>query len=158
MTGRLVAVLGYSDGGDGLHPVCAARLTRAAEIARAEDIVLLSGWARRPWRASEAELMARAWRGSAGALLLDEDARSTLGNVVAAVRAALALEVRELVLVTSGWHARRARALGHAAARGTEVRVEVATSGDACSPRARLRELVCTALLPLQQVLATRSR
>jgi vancomycin permeability regulator SanA len=155
---RLVAVLGYSDGGEGLHPVCAARLERAADVARAEDLVLFSGSAKGRRRASEAELMARAWRGASDALLLDETARSTLDNVVAATRAALALEVSELVLVTSGWHARRARALGRAAARGTDVRVEVAASADACSLRARLRELVCTALLPLQQVVAARSR
>ena len=44
---RVVVVLGYSHGGgDELHPVCAARLERAAEVATADDVVVLSGWAR----------------------------------------------------------------------------------------------------------------
>ena len=63
---RVVVVLGYSDGGrDALHPVCAARLARAAEISTEEDVVVLSGWARVPGTRSEAELMAAAWTGGA---------------------------------------------------------------------------------------------
>lgn len=155
---RLVAVLGYSDGSAGLHPVCSARLERAAEVARSDDVVLLSGWARRPWHDSEAELMARAWQGHAREVLLDGDARSTLGNVVGAVKAALALEIRELVLVTSSWHARRAAALVRAAARGTGVQVEVTPAAESGSMRARARELACWALVPVQAALARRRR
>lgn len=76
-------------------------------------------------------------------MLLDGNARSTLGNVVRAVGVALELGVREIVLVTSGWHARRAAALVPAAARGTGVRVEVEPTGERGSLRARVRELVC---------------
>lgn len=155
---RLVAVLGYSNGRAGLHPVCSARLARAAEVATADDVVLLSGWARRPWHASEAELMARAWTGAASAVLLDGNARSTLGNVVGAVKAALALECREVVLVTSGWHARRTAALVRAAVRGTEVRVEIAPTRERGSVGSRLRELACFALVPVQAALAARRR
>ena len=61
MSARVVVVLGYSDGGRGeLHPVCAARLERAAEIATSEDVVVLSGWARVSGTHSEAALMRHA--------------------------------------------------------------------------------------------------
>ena len=64
---RVVVVLGFSDDGAGeIHPVCAARLARAAEIATEEDVVVLSGWARSPHSPAEAELMRRAWTGRAG--------------------------------------------------------------------------------------------
>ena len=44
---RVVVVLGYSDGARSeLHPVCAARLARAAEVTTSDDVVVLSGWAR----------------------------------------------------------------------------------------------------------------
>ncbi len=44
---RVIVVLGYSDGaGDGLHPVCAGRVAYAARVATADDVVVLSGWAR----------------------------------------------------------------------------------------------------------------
>jgi hypothetical protein len=155
---RLVAVLGYSDGSGSLHPICASRLELAAEVARPDDVLLLSGWARRPWHDSEAELMARAWKGAASAVLLDGGARSTLGNVVGAVKAALAVEARELVLVTSSWHARRVAALVRSAARGTGVHVEVACAAEPGSTRARARELACWALVPVQAACARRRR
>ncbi|NUT56455.1 MAG: YdcF family protein, partial [Thermoleophilia bacterium] len=78
---RLVAVLGYSTRrGDGLHPICAARLESAAAVVGEGDTVLLSGWSRRPHRPSEAELMREAWRGPDVRLLADGDARTTAGN------------------------------------------------------------------------------
>ena len=153
---RLVAVLGYSDGSGSLHPICRARLQRATEVTTPDDVVLLSGWARRPWHASEAELMARAWTGAASDVVLDGHARSTLGNVVGTVRTALALEAREIVLVTSGWHARRTAALVRAAVRGTGVQVEIAPTGERGSTGSRLRELSCWALVPIQAALARR--
>ena len=53
---RLVAVLGYSDASTAeLHPVCGARLERAAAEARADDVILFSGWARGRAAAPEAE-------------------------------------------------------------------------------------------------------
>jgi uncharacterized SAM-binding protein YcdF (DUF218 family) len=158
LVSRLVAVLGYSDGSGELHPTCSARLRRAAEVARADDVVLLSGWARRPWHDSEAALMAHAWRGAASDVLLDGDARSTVGNVVGAVNTALALEARDVVLVTSRWHARRTAALVQAATRGTGVRVAIAPTHERGSVRERLRELCCWALVPVQAALAGRRR
>ena len=78
---RLVAVLGYSTRrGGALHPVCAARLRAAEEVAADADAVVLSGWARRRHHPSEAELMTAAWHGPDVPLVPDGDARTTAGN------------------------------------------------------------------------------
>ena len=156
---RLVAVLGYSDGrADGLHPVCAARLSRAAETAKPDDVVLLSGWARGRRPHSEATLMANAWNGPAGRVLLDFRARSTYGNVMAAASAASALSLGDVVLVTSSWHGRRAAALLRALLRGSGRRVTLAVTSDRGTRAARLRELACWALVPMQAAAALRRR
>jgi uncharacterized SAM-binding protein YcdF (DUF218 family) len=156
---RLIAVLGYSDGRTrDLHAVCAARLARAVEEARAGDAVLLSGWARRRRPESEAELMRRAWNGVADHVLVDDGARTTYGNVLRAAAAARELAVREVVLVTSGWHRRRASALLRLALRGSGRRVTVLASQDRGTIARRLRELACWALAPLQVALAARRR
>ncbi|MGI8862035.1 MAG: ElyC/SanA/YdcF family protein [Gaiellaceae bacterium] len=83
---------------------------------RPDDAVLFSGWRRGREPASEAELMARGWTGRAGRILVDTAARTTHGSVVGTAAAARALSARE-VLVTSGWHARRAALLLRAASR-----------------------------------------
>ncbi len=143
---RLVAVLGYSARrGDGLHPVCAARLDAAARAAEGADAVVLSGWSRRPHRPSEAELMRAAWRGPDVPLLVDGDARTTVGNVRGVARAARELGATEVVLVTSWWHARPARLLARAAV-GPDVRIMIATSPRTRPLRHIARELAC---LPL---------
>jgi uncharacterized SAM-binding protein YcdF (DUF218 family) len=159
-TTRLVAVLGYSNGtGSALHHVCAARLERAAAEVQPEDVVLLTGRARgrRP-PASEAGLMAGSWNGRTARVVLDHDARSTLGNVLAAAATARELEAQEVVLVTSGWHGRRASTLLRAALRGSGVRVALAMTDERGSVSTRLRELACWGLVPLQAALATRRR
>src|SRR4029450_7081314 len=58
------------------------------------------------------------------------------------------------VLVTSGWHAGRAAALLRGALRGSGSTVELATTDETPSLRARFRELVCWALVPLAAVAA----
>ena len=157
MSGRLVAVLGYSNGrGRELHAVCAARLRRAEQETTAGDVVLLSGWARGRRGTSEAELMARSWRGRPARILLDQGARSTLGNVAGAAVVARAVDAREIVLVTSSWHGRRSRALLAAALRGSDIEVVLAPSDEGGGTLARLREAACWALVPLQVVLAPR--
>jgi DUF218 domain len=158
MTGhRLVAVLGYSNGRveDGLHPVCAARLARAVEEARPGDTILLSGWRR--WRrpVSEADLMAGAWTGRTEHLLLDRTSRTTYGNALAVAAAARALSASEVVLVTSGWHRRRAAALVRAA---YGRRVSLAATTEHGTLAARTRELACWTLVPFQRALAGRRR
>ena len=147
---RLVAVLGYSRRrGEGIHPVCAARLATAEAAAEGVDAVLLSGWSRRPGRASEASLMQAAWRGPNVRLLDDGDARTTLGNARAVAAAAKALEATEVVLVTSSWHGLRARRLVRAAL-GPHVKLEV-VSPERRTPLHLLgRELVCLLALPFQ--------
>ncbi len=120
----------------------------------AGTLVLLTGWARGRGAASEAELMARSWTAPCRRVVVDSGARSTFANVAAA--AAVAREVRagQVVLVTSAWHAGRASALLRAALRGSGSTVELATTDDRASLRARLRELACWALVPFVAVAA----
>jgi hypothetical protein len=143
---RLVVVLGYSTRrGDALHPICAERLAAAEGVAENTDAVLLSGWSRRRHRPSEAELMHGAWRGPAVHLVADGDSRTTVGNVRALARTARELGVDEVVLVTSSWHARRARLLARAAL-GPDVTVTLATTQSGRPAGLVAREVAC--LLP----------
>lgn len=138
---RVVVVLGYSDGRtEGLHPVCASRLAHAAAIAAPDDVVVLSGWARVPGGRSEAALMAEAWKGAAAEIVLDEDARTTVENALNATRDVLRAGAREIVVVTSSWHAPRATAAFRWLLRGSGVRVVAATPRGR-STRASVREL-----------------
>jgi len=156
---RLVAVLGYSRRrGHELHAVTEARLARAAMETTPTDAVLLTGWARGRGTASEAELMASAWRGEAARVLLDRNARSTYGNAIATAAAARALPVGEIVLVTSGWHGRRAAILLRAALRGGGHRVTLAATDERGAITTRLREVACWALVPFQAASAARRR
>jgi uncharacterized SAM-binding protein YcdF (DUF218 family) len=151
-----VAVLGYSNGsGTGeLHAICEARLRRAEREARTDDIVLLSGWARRGSAASEAELMARRWSGSGARILLDRNARSTVGNILSTAAAARAVNAREVVLVTSSWHGRRAAALLRTALAESGPTVALALTDEPPPARARVRELLCWLVFPLQSAVA----
>ncbi len=156
MTGRVVVVLGYSDGGVGeLHPVCAARLERAAEVTTAEDVVVLSGWARVPETHSEAELMRAAWRGEAGEVVVDPDARTTVDNMANALNDVLRVGAREVLIVTSSWHAPRAKAALRWLLRHTGIRVRSATPPGR-SKMAALREVPLWLLLPFQLWMAGR--
>jgi uncharacterized SAM-binding protein YcdF (DUF218 family) len=156
---RLVAILGYSDrDGAALHPVCAARLARAESEVRPDDTVLLTGWARRKAEAAEAELMARAWTADARSVILDRTARSTVGNAVGIARAARRVGAREVVVVTSGWHGRRASVLVRAALTGSHVNVTLATTDERGTYRARVRELACWMALPFMAIVAARAR
>ena len=151
---RLVVVLGYSGRRDGLHEVCAARLRVAEALTDPGDVVLLSGWSRRRRRASEAELMAEAWSGLSSEVLLDRGARTTLANAVGAARTAQEQGARKVVLVTSGWHGRRAAALLDAALAESGIGVELAVTDERGSARARLREIACWSVVPAQRRLA----
>jgi uncharacterized SAM-binding protein YcdF (DUF218 family) len=147
---RVVVVLGYSDGGrDELHEECAARLARAAEIATTDDVVVLSGWARVRGTRSEAELMRAAWRGQAREVVVDPDARTTVENMANALNDVLRVGAREVVVVTSSWHAPRAKAALRWLLLHTGVRVRSASPAGR-SRRASLREVVLWPLLPFQ--------
>lgn len=149
--GRVVAVLGFSGRrGGGLHPVCAARVRRAAELARADDVVLLSGWARTRGARSEAELMRREWRGPAARILLDDGARHTAENAVHAARAARELGAAEVLVVTSRWHAPRAALFFRWYLRGTGVDVRVASVRGPLAPGPVAREAAVWPLVPAQ--------
>jgi hypothetical protein len=137
---RLVAVLGYSGRRDAelLHAVCESRLRHAESIVQEDDAVLLSG---------EADLMHGHWR--SGDVLLDPHARNTRENALAVAEAARRLRADEVVVVTSRWHAPRARALVRAALRRS-VPVTSSSPDGLPPPRLAVRELVLLALLPLQ--------
>ena len=148
---RVVVVLGYSDRGTGeLHPVCAARLRRAGELTTGDDVVVLSGWSRGGGARSEAELMAESWSGAARELVLDPVASSTVENAANAVADVLRAGAGSVLVVTSRWHAARARAAFRALLRDHGVAVEVATPDERGSRRDRLRELALWPLLPAQ--------
>ena len=147
---RLVVVLGYSDGGRGeLHPICAARLERAAEVTTSDDVVVLSGWARVPDTHSEAELMRAAWRGAAREVVVDPDARTTVDNMANAMNDVLRVGAKEVIVVTSSWHAPRAKAALRWLLRSTGITVR-AVSPPGESRGAALRELPLWLLLPFQ--------
>ncbi len=156
---RLVAVLGYSDGSTvDLHPVCAARLARAAEEAGPDDVVLFSGWARGGAVQTEADLMVESWAGAAHTRLVDRSARTTLGNALATAGAARRVQAGEVVLVTSRWHAQRAAVLTRAALAGSSTRVRVSPTDEPFSARRGAREAGAWLLVPLLAVVAARSR
>ncbi len=136
---RLVAVLGYSPRRSvGMHDICAERL-RHAETLDA-DAVLLSG---------EAELMRPEWAGPPDVpLLTDGDASNTRQNAAGVAQAARRLGADEVVVVTSRWHAPRARALVRSLLPGVAV---TSSSPPARAPLSLLaRETVCLVLLPYQ--------
>jgi uncharacterized SAM-binding protein YcdF (DUF218 family) len=152
-------VLGYSDGTTSeLHAVCRARLARAADEAGADDVVLFTGWSRRPGATTEADLMAAGFAGKARTRLVDRGARTTLGNAIAVARAARLTGAEEVVVVTTGWHAPRARALVRAALVGHGTRLRVAAVDTPAAPARRLREAAAWLLVPVFAVVAARNR
>ena len=147
---RLVAVLGYSGRrGEGIHPICAARLAAAEATAHGADAVLLSGWSRRSDRPSEAAQMQAAWSGPDVPLLDDGDARTTLGNARAVAAAAKSIRADEVVVVTSSWHRFRARLLVRAAL-GPGVSLELVSPSRSRPLQLVGRELLCLLALPFQ--------
>lgn len=156
---RLIAVLGYSDGSlKTLHPICAARLARAAEETGPNDTVLFSGWARGASARAEADLMVERWHGTARVRLVDRSARTTLGNAIAVARAAQRVGADEVVLVTSRWHAQRAATLVRAALAGSGARLRVAPTDEPISARRGMREAGAWLLVPVLALVAVRSR
>ncbi len=147
---RTIVVLGYSDGGTGvIHPICAARVERAAAVATAADVVVLSGWARVPGTRPEAELMAEHWRGRARELVVDPDARTTAGNARNALDDIRRVGAQQVVVVTSRWHAARAGAVFRLLL-PAHITVRTTHPDEPFSFRAALRELPLWLLLPLQ--------
>jgi len=102
--------------------------------------------------------MARAWTSPSTRVILDRSARSTIGNAVGVARAARRVGAHEVVLVTSGWHGRRASTLTRAALFRSRTKVTLATTDEPATRAERLRELACWTLLPLLAVVAVRAR
>jgi uncharacterized SAM-binding protein YcdF (DUF218 family) len=147
---RLLLVLGYSSRRPaGLHPVCAARVARAAGLARDDDLVVLSG------TDVEVELMAAAWGSSQGAVSRDRALR-TAESAVAAVRLAEEAGADEVVVVTSWWHRPRASLMVRLALRRRSVRVGDSGAPGPWSVFQLAREAVCFPLIPMHLALARR--
>lgn len=156
---RVVAVLGYSPRRGGpLHPICAARLSHAQQVAPGASALILSGWSRRARGAPEAELMRAAWAGPELLVVRDPDARTTADNAANVAAAARRLGADELVVVTSRWHRARARVLLRQALRNDEIRVSVEAVEGPAPVSVLVREAVCLAALPLQLRRARRQR
>ena len=148
---RLLVVLGYSAGRrNGLHPVCAARLERAAQVADGADAVVLTGGARRDGALPEAELMRRAWEGSRERVICDTESRITAENAARVAALVRELGAHDVVVVTSWWHRLRAALLFRLLLREEDARVSVIAAGGPWSLRLMLRELACLALVPAQ--------
>ena len=148
---HLIAVLGYSNRrAEGLHDVCAARLRHAEQLAGRDDVVLLSGWSRHRGKTPEAELMRQAWNVEDVRVIGDSTARATAQNATSVAEAARRLDATQVTVVTSRWHAFRARALVRASLGETPVW----TSSPPGRPPIGLlmREVGCLAVLPYQLV------
>src|SRR4029079_14518048 len=98
---------------------------------------------------SEAELMRAAWRGNARELVVDPDARTTVENMANALNDVLRVGAPEVVVVTSSWHAPRAKVALRWLLLHTGVRVRSASPAGR-SRRASLREVVLWPLLSVQ--------
>ena len=79
--------------------------------------------------------MAAAWRGAAREVVVDPDARTTVGNAVNALDDIRRVGAREVVVVTSRWHAARARAAFRLLLWRSGVRVAAAFPRGAREPR-----------------------
>jgi uncharacterized SAM-binding protein YcdF (DUF218 family) len=125
------------------------RLRHAERVTVAGDKVLLSGWGRRG-NVTEAQLMRDAWAGADVELIADRTARNTRENAATVADVARRLQVSEVTVVTSRWHAFRAARLVRAALPGVVVR----TSSPAGHPHPALalRELVCVLALPFHLI------
>jgi uncharacterized SAM-binding protein YcdF (DUF218 family) len=156
MGGRLVVVLGYSDGwSDGLHPICAARLNAADPLLEGARTVVLSGWSRRAGRPAESELMRGALHPGDAEVVCDPEARVTAETVAYVAALARERDVQEVVAVTSWWHRPRTALLFRALLRDVPVAVKGVRTP--WSLRLLLRELCALPLVPVQLAIA-RSR
>ncbi|MGI9540361.1 MAG: YdcF family protein [Miltoncostaeaceae bacterium] len=148
-------VLGYSDGGaGGLHPVCRSRVAHGSRVSTEHDVVVLSGWARVPGARPEAELMAEAWHGPAREVVVDPDARTTVDNAANALDDVRRTGLRQVVVVTSRWHAPRAASVFRWQLRGMGARVVTSAPREGLPLSACLSEVPRWLLLPAQLAVA----
>ena len=93
--------------------------------------------------------MRAAWRGAAREVVVDPDARTTVDNMANAMNDVLRVGAGEVLVVTSSWHAPRAKAALRWMLRSTGIQVR-AVSPPGESRGAVLRELPLWLLLPFQ--------
>ena len=94
--------------------------------------------------------MEAAWDGTAREVIVDPDARTTVGNARNALDDIRRVGAQEVVVVTSRWHAARAKTAFRLLLRGSGVRVRAAWPAEPFAPRPALRELPLWLLLPGQ--------
>jgi uncharacterized SAM-binding protein YcdF (DUF218 family) len=94
--------------------------------------------------------MAAAWEGRSCEVIVDPDARTTVGNASNALNDIRRVGARDVVVVTSRWHAARAKAAFRMLLRGSGVHVTTASPPEPWNARAAVRELTLWTLLPLQ--------
>jgi uncharacterized SAM-binding protein YcdF (DUF218 family) len=128
--GVALIVLGHSEPeGYGLSRSCLARLHKAEKIARQThpDIVILSGWGREGAPVTEARLMSQAWSVKESLIIEDPFAQTTVENALFArqILDGYGEGVSKLIVVTSAWHAMRARLSFKIAFKGSSVKVKL---------------------------------
>jgi DUF218 domain len=145
---RLVLVFGYSRRSDpDGAAVGRARVARAAAIARAGDVVVLSG------TPAEARAMVEAW-GDPSAVVVDRAARRTVDTALLAAQLLASVPVSEAVVATSWWHVPRAWLLTRLVL-PFGIRVRSAPAWGRPWPLVHvLREVPLLPLSPLQALLA----
>ena len=102
--------------------------------------------------------MRAAWRGACASVVCDPQARTTAENALAVAALARARDAREVLVVTSGWHAPRARFLFRRVLRVSGASVEVVAAADGRRIRPMLRELWRWPVVPFALALARRGR
>jgi uncharacterized SAM-binding protein YcdF (DUF218 family) len=97
--------------------------------------------------------MRTAWKGADARLIADATARNTRENAARIAETARRLAASEIVVVTSRWHAFRARTLVSAVLREPDVVVQTSSPAGRAPVELLVRELVCLAALPFQLIL-----
>lgn len=92
--------------------------------------------------------MRAAWRGADVPTISETTARTTAENAAEIAAVARRLGADEVVAVTSGWHAPRARLLLRAALRGSGIHVSTSSPETATPKRLLAREAACMLVLP----------
>jgi uncharacterized SAM-binding protein YcdF (DUF218 family) len=73
-------------------------------------------------------------------------------------RVARRIDATHVVLVTSGWHSRRAGVLVRAALVGSGAKLRVASTDETATPARGVRELAAWTVVPLLALIAARTR
>ena len=102
--------------------------------------------------------MAKAWSGPCRELVVDPDARHTVDNATNALDDLARTGATTVVVVTSRWHAPRARAVFAWVMRGTGTHVVTSSPDGPAALRRRAGEALRWVLLPLQLGSAERRR